>query len=461
MCPQVQSVLAKLSVCRTHVMGGRKFQCEDCDRTSSLYNSCGDRHCPQCSGSKRVDFNDKASTLLLPGVVYYQVVFTLPSELSELALANRQELADLLATSAWRSLSKNIKDEQDYEPAGMMVLHTWNQKLESHWHVHVLVPGEGPSLRGNPGITTPRWKQAEAPPESGNSDGYYLVDADRLRENYRKLAIAKLRRLRVAGKLKLGGKFEYLRSDENWEAFVKNLESTPWVAYIQPPPKQTSTANQVVNYLTRYLTGGPISNHRIVAADRHEVTFMAREGKRVGGEREQVPITLRINDFVRRWCLHIQPVQLTKTRYVGGWSNQLRANYMARCQQALESSDRLIDNESADQQTDVNADSQTDTPALECPHCGGSQLKLIAETPKPSWKELFWRESETCPPWYAKLQRADHRRFWSEAYGEDYYDWYLETQVEGAKESEPVAAPPIQSYLPGMTPNVSFEIESF
>ncbi len=56
------------------------------------------------------------------------------------------------------------------------------------------------------------------------------------------------------------------------------------MAYIGPPPKETSQANEVVNYLTRYLTGGPISNHRIVAADRQEVTFMAREGKRVGGE---------------------------------------------------------------------------------------------------------------------------------------------------------------------------------
>ena len=149
----------------------------------------------------------------------------------------------------------------------------------------------------------------------------YLVDADRLRETYRKRAIAKLRHLRSAGKLKFAGKFEYLRSDENWEVFVKNLESTSWVAYIQPPPKETSSAGEVVNYLTRYLTGGPISNHRIVAADRNEVTFLAREGKRVGGEREQVPITLTIHEFVRRWCLHIQPEQLTKSRYFGGWSN--------------------------------------------------------------------------------------------------------------------------------------------
>ena len=79
-------------------------------------------------------------------MTYYQVVFTLPSELSEMALANRTELAELLFTSAWKALRKTIRSQQDYDPAAMMVLHTWNQRMDSHWHVHALVPGAGPSL---------------------------------------------------------------------------------------------------------------------------------------------------------------------------------------------------------------------------------------------------------------------------------------------------------------------------
>lgn len=448
-------MLAKLSLCRTHVLGGRKFQCGDCDELTSLYNSCGDRHCPQCSGSKRVDFNDKASKLILPEVVYYQVVFTLPTEVSELALANRYELADLLVNSAWKSLSSQIKTEQGYDPAAITVLHTWNQKLETHWHVHMLVPGEGPSLCGS------GWKQATAPPQSGNSDGYYLVDADNLRESYRKRAIAKLRSLRTAGKLRLGGKFEYLRSDDNWEAFVKNLESKTWVAYIQPPPSETSGAHQVVNYLTRYLTGGPISDHRIVWASRDEVTFMAREGKRVGGERQQVPITLTTKEFVQRWCLHIQPDQLTKTRYFGGWSNNRQNAYVVRCRRLLESLGR---GDSSDA-LPAPAGTPPEQPDLVCGHCGSDRMKLISQTPKPSWKELFWRESTTCPSWYANLLQESHRRFWTEKFGSDFYDWYLETQVEGAKETEPQPAQPVQLHLPGMqvelTPAESYLVDSY
>ena len=96
----VQSVLAKQSLCRTSALGGHWYQCNDCDRLTKLHNSCGDRHCPSCSGAKRQDFSDRASKLLLDGVVYYQVVFTLPEILSTMALANRQEIADLLFESA-------------------------------------------------------------------------------------------------------------------------------------------------------------------------------------------------------------------------------------------------------------------------------------------------------------------------------------------------------------------------
>ena len=91
----------------------------------------------------------------------------------------------------------------------MMVLHTWNQRLQPHWHVHALVPGGGPSLTGD------HWKSAEAPPGAPNSDGYYLVDAISLRESFRKAAISHLKRFYKNDKPKLGGKFASLRRTKN------------------------------------------------------------------------------------------------------------------------------------------------------------------------------------------------------------------------------------------------------
>ena len=90
--PQVHSTLAKLSLCRTAALGGRRYRCDGCEHECVLYNSCGDRHCPQCSGAKRADWIDSTKKLLLDGINYFQVVFTLPSELSSLALGNRKKI---------------------------------------------------------------------------------------------------------------------------------------------------------------------------------------------------------------------------------------------------------------------------------------------------------------------------------------------------------------------------------
>ncbi|WP_261344217.1 IS91 family transposase [Stieleria neptunia] len=301
----VQSVLAKTTLCRTSALGGRWYQCDDCDRLTKRHNSCGDRHCPQCSGGKRQTFSDRASKLILDGVDYYQVVFTLPDVISTMALANREEIAELLFHSAWKALKKTVETEQQYELAALMVLHTWNQKLDAHWHVHALVPGAGPSLVDG------SWTESKAPAAAGyDDDRKYLVDAINLRRSFRKIAVAHLQRLRKNGKLQLDGSVEYLRCDEAWDTMIDQIESKEWVSYIEPPPTESSSGEHVVRYLTRYLTGGPISDHRIIAADDQEVTFWAREGYTTGGESIQVPLTLSTAEFICRWCLHIQPNQL-------------------------------------------------------------------------------------------------------------------------------------------------------
>ena len=442
-------MLAKLSLCRTSVLGGRWYKCNDCDQLTKLHNSCGDRHCPHCSGAKRRQFSDRASKLLLEGVKYYQVVFTLPAILSTLALANRRQIADLLFDSAWKALKKTIRVEQGYDPAALMVLHSWNQKLDSHWHVHALVPGGGLSLENG------GWTEATAPPSLGDARNY-LVDAINLRTSFRKFAISHLRRLRRSGKLKFGGSLAYLRCDDAWDAMVQELGQTDWVSHIEPPRGESSRPEHIVRYLTRYLTGGPISDYRIISADDHEVSFMAREGKAVGGEEIQVPYTLKTPEFVRRWCLHIQPNQLTKIRYFGGWSNKRRERYLERCAIALECcAGYEIEGEiDFDPKSLEEAARPAACDDLVCEHCGSVSLILVNQFDKPSWKDVLSRRRTTCPEWYAVSQKLDDRRFWDARMGEgfsDWYDWYLESPIEGAREPDPPDRPvPAQLFLPGM-----------
>lgn len=444
----VQSTLAKLSLCRTSALGGRWYRCNDCDRITKLSNSCGDRHCPLCSGGKRRDFSERAAKLLIDGVVYYQVVFTLPEVLSTLALANRQEIADLLFSSAWKALKKSITQEQGYDPAALMVLHTWNQKLDSHWHVHVLVPAGGPSLADG------SWKQATAPQVEGYSqERAYLVDAVNLRRSFRKFAIAHLQRLRKRGKLHYGGSLESLRCDDPWDEMIDRIGGQEWVSYIEPPPTESSRPEQVVRYLTRYLTGGPISDHRILSADDREVTFLAREGQRVGGERKQVPLTLETPEFVRRWCLHIQPDQLTKTRCWGGWSNTRAEAYREQCRKAFEESSTAPAQEDIDVREGEESAAACEAAAMICcEHCGSESLTLIKELAKPTWDRLLSRGSECSPRWYAESQKLDDIRFWDGAMGEgfsEWYEWYLKSESESARECSGIEDRPIQLTLPG------------
>ncbi len=176
----------------------------------------------------------------------------------------------------------------------------------------------------------------------------------------------------------------------------------------------------------------------------------------IGGERQQVPITLPLADFASRWCLHIQSVQLTKTRNLGGWSNTCRADYMARCNELLELFSHPSEDDNSKEPPSAESSlsyGEPDPPV--CSHCGSNRLILIEETPKPSWREILRPTSQTCPAWYSRWHLQDDRRFWDGLMGEGFNDWYLETVVESAKETASFPPPRVQLLLPGIAPRPS------
>ena len=384
--PQVQSTLAKLSLCRTPALGHHRYRCEHCDHESTVYNSCGDRHCPQCAGAKRADWLDSTAALLLPDVPYFQVVFTIPEQLSSLTLGNRRVMFDLLFRAAWTSLKHVIEDEQQFEPAAAMVLHTWNQKLDAHVHVHALVPGGGPSLR-----EPETWKFSH-PPAHENQHRSWLVDADELRVTFRQQFLRGLRSLRRRHKLQLTGEWSFLAEEAAFEDWVKPLEDISWVTYIQRPPEQSSPEH-VVKYLARYMTGGPISDRRLVNHNQRTVVFRARTGATHGGSDQTEDIPVSGVEFVRRWCLHILPRGYTKTRRFGGYSNRHCERYMTECRTLLVSEER------EDSAPAAAAPAATPGTAHEhlCPHCE-VPLRLVWRIDRPGWSNVM--NSPHRPFWY-------------------------------------------------------------
>ena len=265
-------------------------------------------------------------------------------------------------------------------------------KLEAHAHVHWVVPGGGPALQAAAG-----WKQTC---KEGRDNPYYLVNADALRRRFRACFLEGLQRLHQRGELKLEGDFAYLQEEASWQALIDSLGELTWVVYIEPPPKQGGDVEQVVKYLARYLTGGPISDRRLISIDATHVEFWAREGTVAGGERRQVPVRLPIAEFVRRWSLHILPKGYTKMRRFGGWSPRHRDAYVERCAILLES-------RSDADQLDVSFDdgifaAEADDASLEAPMCPccGEPMELLSVAEQPRWSEVM--SSPGRPFWYRR-----------------------------------------------------------
>jgi len=394
---QVESTLARLGFCRTAPLGGRTFTCKTCESQVSMYNSCGDRHCPLCSGARRGDWLDKAAKLLLPDVTYFQVVFTLPDKLSSLVLGNRRALYSTLMRVAAESLEQLLASECGMQYSALIVLHTWNQRLGHHPHVHALVPGSGPSLGGKrwiPHRMTKRTQSKSARP--------FLVDNKRLSAAFRERFVRQLKSLHRRGKLELGGAVIELTDPKGWSIFIDSLLEKDWCVFIEPPPTNDSTPEQVLKYLARYMTGGPISDQRLVSCENGIVTLKARPGDKQKS-RLQIDVRLSGVEFVREWTQHILPKGFTKSRGFGGYSSRNRTAFIALCQQLKPPPLNPAKEGKESSQAD---DDQLATEETRCPICLSCQQRdgreqpmvLTGSTFRPSWRDLFYGPDH--PQWF-------------------------------------------------------------
>ncbi|MEZ6130377.1 MAG: transposase [Planctomycetaceae bacterium] len=204
----------------------------------------------------------------------------------------------------------------------------------------------------------------------------------------RKQFLQGLRLLHRKKELKLDGEWSHLQNKVAFETFPAPMEAKSWVTYIEPPPTESSQPADIVKYLARYLTGGPISDARLVNYEDGQVTFTARTGKTHGGSDEVEELKLPAEEFVRRWCLHILPPGFTKTRCYGGWSSRHCERYVAECRELTQQ---------------INApDSRPESPAAEptgppCPVCG-AELERLERVHRTSWRDIF--SGPDCPQWY-------------------------------------------------------------
>lgn len=128
-------VLRAIERCRTPALGGHLDQCSGCGQQAISYNSCRNRHCGKCQTNARDRWLADRERELLP-VAYVHVVFTLPHQLSQLALANKRTLYDLLFRASAATLLEIAADPKHLgaEIGFMSVLHTWGQNVLQNPH---------------------------------------------------------------------------------------------------------------------------------------------------------------------------------------------------------------------------------------------------------------------------------------------------------------------------------------
>jgi hypothetical protein len=101
-------------------------------------------------------------------------------------------------------------------------------------------------------------------------------------------------------------------------------------------------------------------------------------------------------------------------------------------------------------------------PPLCCTQCEQPTLKLLRQTPKPSWDDILFHRDHRCPEWYAELSKDTFSRYLDETYGISYEDWVSERCIESAMAPPSLPSPSacLQLYLPGTHPDAANVLES-
>jgi Putative transposase/Transposase zinc-binding domain len=345
-------VLVAIERCRTAAMGGHLDQCSGCGHRTISYNSCRDRHCPKCQSQARDRWLDARRAELL-ATPYAHVVFTLPHQLAPLALQNKQVIYGLLFRCSAQTLIEIAADPQHLgaEIGFFSVLHTWNQKLQHHPHVHCVVAAGG--LSGD----HTRWVRPR-------NDRFFLPE-EVLREVFRGKFLEALQQAHTSGQLQFHGLLRGLVQPRLFRSLIHQLHALRWVVYCKPP---FGGADQVLRYLGAYTHRVAISNSRLVSFLDDKVTFRWRDSAHKNKKRL---LTLHVDEFLRRFLLHVLPRGFIRIRHFGFLASRRRGALVPLCKLALANSP--VTPNSASTHSDTRSPS---APLWTCPLCGGPMVVI-------------------------------------------------------------------------------------
>lgn len=290
--------------CKSGRLGCNLSQCSDCGHIQIHNNSCRNRNCPNCQAVLKEIWVDKRRAEVIDSP-YFHVVFTLPHELNPLIYCNQKLLYSLLHRCCAQTLLELAADKKylGATPGIIQVLHTWNQELDYHVHMHCIISGGG--------LTRDQ--------KIRKASSKFFIPVGVLRDKFKGKYMAQLTSLYERGALAFSADCEKLRDPSGFHKWKDQLYTKNWCPFI----KQTFNGfGNAIEYLGRYTHRIAISNSRILSVTQDTVTFSAR-GLRPGDAKRQ--ITLKNTEFIRRYLMHVLPAGFQKIRYYGFLNNRTKA----------------------------------------------------------------------------------------------------------------------------------------
>ena len=297
--PPHLKIMNAIEVCRTKYLGGHLDKCDSCGFEQNAYNSCRNRHCPKCQTLTKERWLEDRKLELLPAGCFHEV-FTLPHELNPLALYNKEVIYDLLFKAVSETLlefganPKHLGGKTGF----LSILHTWDQKLLSHIHLHIVIPA------GAVSFDETRWIHSQED---------YLFPVKALSKKFRGKFLDFLKKKFKKG---IPEKTDHPGTSKGFSGLMNRLWKKDWVVYSKKP---FAGPEKVLEYLGRYTHKVAISNHRIVSVDKSMVTFTYRD-RRDSDKVKKTTITAE--KFISRFLLHALPKGFMKIRYFGFLSNR-------------------------------------------------------------------------------------------------------------------------------------------
>ena len=361
-------VMNAIERCRTAALGGHVARCENaaCGHTLIAYNSCRNRHCPKCQAAASRRWLAEREAELLP-IPYFHVVYTLPSQLRDIAYQNKRVVYDLLMKAAAETTLAIAADRKRLGARiGITaVLHTWGSALTHHPHVHMIVPGGGLSPDGA------RWVAARS---------NFLVHVNVLARLFRGKMLAMLVAAHGAGQLTFFNRHAGLADKKTFKCFIAPLRHIDWVVYCKAP---FAGPEQVLRYLSRYTHRVAVSNRRLVAADDCAIAFRWKD-YRIDGPDRWKTMRLHPHEFIRRFLMHVLPKGFHRIRHYGLFASANRANSIAKARALLDVAPPAAEPQ---QQPDVAPDAPR-VPSRPCPCCGARMIviEVFARGCQPRWR---------------------------------------------------------------------------